>query len=49
MAIIYDHKDRQHTLEGVDGQFTYLQCIRTKARIKVANASFAPSGFRAER
>lgn len=44
--MIYDFKNRQYQLLGVDACFTYMLCMKTKARIKVANSHFAACGFR---
>ena len=47
--MIFDAKNRMYALEGVDNNYTYLVCVKTKNRIKVANRFFKKFGFKTEK
>lgn len=44
--MVTDFKGRRYKLIGVDECFTYLECFKTQAFVKISNAWFEASGFR---
>lgn len=43
--MIYDHMNRQYQLNGCDASYTYLVCVKSGDKIKIANDMFGLCGF----
>lgn len=43
MTTFYDHKNRPHSLTGIDSCFTYLHSLTDNSAIKISNEHFANS------
>jgi hypothetical protein len=44
---MFDHKNRPYTVINVSHSYTYLECVKTGARLKIANNHLKSIGFTA--